>query len=116
MAHLKYMIERQAVKNEAGELDCRTWKVLGFWVLTPEKGLKVYYPDKAGCLEQDGKVMVNHFIEQGISVLPDDFLEDYLYRAGSYSTNHSIDETDEYSSADALGAALLAKLAAGEIK
>ena len=59
------MIERRAVKNKDGFLDCSQWEVLGVWVHTPGTGLDTYYLPGLDPFEQEGERVINDLVEQG---------------------------------------------------
>lgn len=113
MAKLRYMVDRKAVIENGA---VKGYEPIGVWVQTVPNGLDVYFVDGTDPYEQDGWQVINRLVEQEESIIPDGFLEYHRDTQSAYHGSRGpVTDTEQYSSADACGAAILAKIAAGEI-
>lgn len=111
---LRYMIDSIMADRQATAPE---YVPVGVWVQGPGPGLDVemYYLDRGpnGLADRKDEAawVVNRLVEAGATSLPADFLEYHRLSRSPYDGVFSeITESDEYSSLDACGKAVLARL------
>ena len=107
---LRYMIDRRAVIENGQVVD---YEPIGVWVRGPgPMDIEVYYLPGIVEWDQDGFWVINRLVEQGVKVLPPDFLEYHLDTQSPYHGSRGpIVETEQYEGVDACGSDIIREIA-----
>jgi hypothetical protein len=103
------MIDRRAVIGNGQVVD---YEPIGIWVQGPgSMDIEVYYLPGVVEWDQDGFWVINRLVENGVKILPTDFLEYHRDTQSPYHGNRGpIVQTEEFPTMDECARAAIAAL------